>query len=205
MNASSVATDVLWGRRIDAVIDAAIAGARIVGAVVLVARDGTLVYSRAAGAADREAQQPMRTDAIFRYSSLTKPIVSATALALIERGALGLEDALSQWIPELTPRLADGRTPLITTRHLLSHTAGFNYGFFERGDEPYLRANVSDGMDQPGLALDENLRRLNSVPLLYEPGTSWGTRSRPMCSVESSSVSREHRWRRSWSERLLRR
>jgi CubicO group peptidase (beta-lactamase class C family) len=53
------------------------------------------VYQRAAGAADREAQRPMTVDTIFRYSSLTKAIVSATALKLIESGQLGLEDPVT--------------------------------------------------------------------------------------------------------------
>ena len=58
-------------------------------------------------------------------------------------------------------------------RHLLTHTAGLNYGFKESPDGPYHRVQVSDGLEQPGLAIDENLRRLASVPLLYPPGKIW--------------------------------
>jgi CubicO group peptidase (beta-lactamase class C family) len=68
--------------RLDAVIDKAIADNRIVGGVFLVAGDG-FAYSRAAGFADREAGIAMREDAIFRLSSVTKPMVAATALAMI--------------------------------------------------------------------------------------------------------------------------
>jgi CubicO group peptidase (beta-lactamase class C family) len=159
--------------RLDGVIDRAIAEAHVVGVVMLVARAGTVVYQRAAGAADREAQRAMTMDTIFRYSSLSKPIVSATALALIERGQLALEDPVTKWIPEFRPCLADGWEPVITLRHLLTHTAGLSYKFSEPPDGPYHRANVSDGMDQPGLEFDENLRRLASVPLLFPPGTAW--------------------------------
>lgn len=161
------------GSKIDLVIDRAIADQRIVGTVVLVVRDGKIVHRRAAGFADREAGAPMREDAIFRLSSLTKPMVSATALAMVERSRLSLDDAVTKWIPEFQPALADGRKPKITLRQLLSHTAGLNYGFFEPEDGPYHKANVSDGLDQPGLSMAENLRRIASVPLGYEPGTSW--------------------------------
>jgi CubicO group peptidase (beta-lactamase class C family) len=173
MNALEFSGDAQVASRVDPVIDQAIARALIVGMVMLIARRGTVVYRRAAGAADREAHRAMTLDTIFRYSSLTKPIVSATALQLIEGGQLGLEDPVTKWLPEFRPRLADGREPVITIRHLLTHTAGLSYGFSEPADGPYHRANVSDGMDQPGLGFDENLRRLASVPLLFPPGTAW--------------------------------
>lgn len=44
----------------------------------------------------------------------------------------------------------------------------------EPGDGPYHRANVSDGMDQPGLSIEENLQRIGSVPLSRPPGSGWG-------------------------------
>lgn len=159
--------------RLDAAIDHAIEQKRIVGTVVLVARDGQVVYRRAAGLADREANRPMREDEIFRLASMTKPIVSAAALALVDRGQLRLDDPVTRWLPTFRPRLPDGREPTITVRQLLTHTAGLTYGFLEPADGPYHRANVSDGLDQPGLSLDENLRRIASVPLSYEPGTAW--------------------------------
>jgi CubicO group peptidase (beta-lactamase class C family) len=173
METLKFSADAQIASHMDAILDGAIARARIVGTVMLVARRGTVVYQRAAGMADREARREMTLDTVFRYSSLTKPIVSATALQLVERGQLGLEDPVTRWIPEFRPRLADGREPVITIRHLFSHTAGLSYGFSEPEDGPYHRANVSDGMDQPGLGFDENLRRLASVPLLFPPGTAW--------------------------------
>ncbi|MDR8067008.1 serine hydrolase domain-containing protein, partial [Burkholderia cenocepacia] len=59
--------------RLDAVLDRALADARAVGEVVLVARDGELRYARAAGLADREAGTPMREDTLFRLASVSKP------------------------------------------------------------------------------------------------------------------------------------
>lgn len=97
--------------RLDAVIDTALSEERIVGAVVLVARNGEVVYRRAAGSADRETGSPMREDTVFRLSSVTKPVVSAAALALAERGAIALDAPVTRWLPEFRPKLPDGREP----------------------------------------------------------------------------------------------
>jgi CubicO group peptidase (beta-lactamase class C family) len=159
---------------VGAVVEEAVSSGRIVGAVVLVSRNGRLVYRGAAGFADREAKQSMRVDSIFRFASLTKPIVSVAAVALLERKLFALEDPVVKFIPSFRPKLPDGREPIITIRHLMTHTAGLTYRLFEPGDGPYTQANVSDGMDQPGLSIEENLQRIACAGLLYEPGTAWG-------------------------------
>jgi CubicO group peptidase (beta-lactamase class C family) len=159
---------------LDPVINQAVAEQRIIGGVLLVAHKGEVIYHRAAGFADREAAVPMREDAIFRLSSLTKPIVSATALALVERGLLSLDHTVSRWISEFRPALPDGTVPEIKIRELLSHTAGLGYSLTEPPDGPYHKANISSGLDQPGLAIAENLQRIASLPLSYKPNTSWG-------------------------------
>jgi CubicO group peptidase (beta-lactamase class C family) len=161
-------------KRVDDTIEAALMQERLVGVVVLVARDGEIVHRRAAGLADRQERRDMMLESIFRFSSLTKPMVSAAALALIERGALGLDDPVTRWLPEFRPHLQDGRQPLITIRHLLTHTAGLSYGFLQPPGGPYQLARVSDGLAEPGLSMPEELARLASVPLAYEPGTRWG-------------------------------
>src|SRR5262245_12756892 len=94
--------------RVDAAIDRAITEQRIVGAVVLVSHDGQLVYQRAAGFANRESRRPMLVTTVFRLSSVTKPIVSAAALALIDQGKLSLDDPVTKWLPDFRPKLANG-------------------------------------------------------------------------------------------------
>ena len=167
-------TATLIQHGLDAVLDKAIADRKIVGGVLSVSLRGQRVYERAVGYADRESQQNTKLDTLFRWASLTKPLMAALTLALTERGVIALEDPVTRFLPEFLPRTADGKTPQITVRHLLTHTAGLTYKLFEKGsDGPYHRANVSDGMDQPGLSIQENLRRIASVPLVYTPGTSW--------------------------------
>jgi CubicO group peptidase (beta-lactamase class C family) len=140
---------------------------------VLVSRAGEIEYERAAGFADREANIPVTQETIFRWASLTKPLVSACALALLDQKVISLDDPITKFLPDFAPRLPDGSTPTITIAHLLTHTAGMTYRLSEVEGGPYHRANVSDGLDQPGLLIDENLRRIASVHLAFEPGSAW--------------------------------
>ncbi|MBY5544372.1 beta-lactamase family protein [Rhizobium leguminosarum] len=159
-----------------AAVDAAIASAleekRLVGTVVLIARDGEIVHRRAAGLADRENGLAMREDTIFRLASITKPIVTIAAMRLVEQGRIGLDDPVTRWLPDFRPRLPDGGEATIRIHNLLTHTSGLSYSFFEE-DDAYARAGVSDGLAEPGLTLAENLRRIASTPLRFAPGSDW--------------------------------
>jgi CubicO group peptidase (beta-lactamase class C family) len=174
--------------RLDAVIEAAL-GSRIVGCVVLVNRGGKPVYARAAGLADREAGRSMAVDAIFRLASVTKPIVAAAALRMVDLGLLGLDDPVSKYLPYFRPRMADGSTPEILIRHLLSHTSGLGYegtGFYSRG------------LSGPLLDFGENIRRMGQEVLLFAPGQAGNTACRSMCWAEFWRRSMDRIWRGFW-------
>jgi CubicO group peptidase (beta-lactamase class C family) len=158
--------------RVDAALNLALREKRIVGAVFLAARDGKTVIRRAVGLADREAGRPMHEDALFRWASLTKPVLVLATLRLMDRGDLALDTEVSRWLPEFRPKLG-ASAPAITVRHLLTHTSGLGYAFFEPGDGPYHRAGISDGLDASRMSVEENLRRLASVPLNFAPGTAF--------------------------------
>lgn len=152
-------------QRVDAAIDAAL-GKRVVGCVVLVHEAGQPVYARAAGFADREAGIPVHESTIFRLASVTKPIVAAAALRLIDEGALSLDDPVTKYLPFFTPKAPDGSVPVITIRHLLSHTSGLAYD--------KVPADVTRGSDPfPLFPLEENLRRLAKGELAFAPGAGW--------------------------------
>jgi CubicO group peptidase (beta-lactamase class C family) len=154
-------------KRLDAAVKRAIAENRIVGAVLIVRRNGELIYETAQGLADREAGRPMTSDAIFRLSSLTKLIVAATILALADAGKLRLDDLVTRYLPDFRPRLADGSVPDITLHHLLTHTSGL-------GVAPIVSAQEeAAGVDRWRLETDEILRRLAAAPLLFAPGSGW--------------------------------
>jgi len=163
----------LDAKAIDKAIDLALEQKRLVGAVVLVALGGEQVYRRAAGMADREAGKPMRIDALFRLASVSKPILSTAALVLMAQGRLRLEDPVVRWLPSFRPRTPDGQQPIVTVRHLMTHTAGLSYRFFQPEHGSYAQAGVSDGMDDDPLSLAENVRRIASAPLQAAPGTEW--------------------------------
>ena len=70
------------------------------GAVVLIARKDKVAYFRAFGFRDREQKSAMTTDSIFRIASMTKPIVSAGAMMLVEEGKLDIAAPVSNYLPE---------------------------------------------------------------------------------------------------------
>jgi CubicO group peptidase (beta-lactamase class C family) len=80
------------------------------GAVALIAR-GNQVQTAAVGLADVEHNVPAARDSIFRLASITKPIVAAAVMQLIDEGRIGLDDPVGDWLPELAPRTDPSRTP----------------------------------------------------------------------------------------------
>lgn len=159
--------------RVDDALDRALAEHRLVGAVVLVAHDGELVYRRAAGQADRESDRLMREDTLFLLASVTKPIVAAAALKLAEQGRIDLDAPVTRWLPQFRPRLGDGSAPDIALRQLLAHRSGLSYRFAEPVGSDYDQHRVCDGFDQPGVDIEENLRRLGATALRFAPGAGF--------------------------------
>src|SRR6185503_3878885 len=151
----------------------AIADKRLIGAVSVIMKDGEVAHRRAYGLADREANRAMKPDALFRLASVTKPIVTAAALRMVELGQISLDAAVTDWLPDFRPKLPDGSAPRITLRQLLTHTAGLSYDFMQPLDGPYNRLRVSAGADQPGLTMEENLHRATEAGLTFPPGSAW--------------------------------
>jgi CubicO group peptidase (beta-lactamase class C family) len=170
---TTMAQDQALAARIDKAMDAALDEGRIVGGVVLVARDGETVYARAAGLADRETGRPVGRDTIFRYASLTKPMVSAATLALAEEGVIDLDAQVTRYLPDFRPKLADGTEPVITLRHLLTHTSGLTYDFMEPPESAYHAQGISNGFDRVGVAMADNLKSIAAWPLNFAPGSAW--------------------------------
>ncbi len=173
LSTRAASNDAELAARLDQTIGQAIDDRKIVGAVVKVIRAGDMIYHRASGHADLESGLAMRTNAVFRLASLSKTIVSAAALALVDRGRLAVTDPVIRWLPDFAPHTPDGKAPALTIQHLLTHTAGLSYGFYEPEDGPYHRAGVSDGLDISSLSLDDEMRRIGAAGLAEAPGTRW--------------------------------
>lgn len=155
---------------------AAIKGADIAGAVAHIAGPEGVLYSRAFGVTEVGGTTPVREDSIFQIASMTKAIVSAAALQMVDRGQLSLDAPVGDWLPPLAaPQVIDGfdadgqvrlraATRPITLRHLLTHTAGLGYDFVH---PEILKSRGPDGPPAPGtLATIE-------MPLLFDPGERW--------------------------------
>lgn len=162
------------------VLERAVEEGVVPGAVALVAR-GDEVWSQAYGAMSLGGP-PMRTDAIMRIQSMTKPLTTVAALLAVQEGRLSLADPVTRWLPELSDRtvLCDVSGPLeaveparrdITVRDLLVNGSGYGICF---GDTPMARAmteaGVAVGVDPPQLPAQEWLRRLAALPLVGHPG-----------------------------------
>ncbi len=134
---------------------------------------------------------PLRPDAIFRITSMTRPVTAVAALQLISTGRLGLDESVGPLLPELADRpvlrrldgpVADTvpASRPVTVRDLLTFRAGFGMILAAPEDYPILAAEQalelrSVGPPAPGPALepDEWLRRMGTLPLMDQPGTQW--------------------------------
>ncbi|MEP3687142.1 MAG: serine hydrolase domain-containing protein [Sulfitobacter dubius] len=144
---------------------------QIHGGELLVLKGGEAIYHQAFGR--RDEIRKMETGQVYRLASITKPLTSAAVLSAFAGGQLEPGMPVTDLLPEFRPVLPDGRVPVITLGHLLTHTAGLSYAFLEPRDSAHWQTRVSTGLDQPGLSLEENLARLAAAPLLFEPGTAW--------------------------------
>jgi len=158
------------------------------GAVTLVARHGRIAHLEAQGLMDIESRKPMQKDAIFRIMSMTKPIVGASIMMMIEEGKVRLTDPVSKFIPELKnltvavtmpaapgPQPAAGAAPRfytvpaereITIRDLLTHTSGLVSGGISNREAQKVALKGKE-------TLADYLPRLGVVPLDFQPGTRW--------------------------------
>jgi CubicO group peptidase (beta-lactamase class C family) len=107
---------------------------------------------------------------------MSKPITAVAAMMLYEEGAFQMRDPVSKFLPELADlkvMRGDEAVPLespITMQQLLSHTAGFTYGFSR--ENPVDRA-YQDGKILEASDLNDFVTKVAGIPLLYEPGSRW--------------------------------
>lgn len=160
------------------------------GAVVgLLREDKVSLFS--AGHTEEECVRPMPTDALFRISSMSKPLVALALLQLIEDGMVGLHDPVARWLPELAhPRVLKRiDAPLaetvaaevpITVEHLLSSRFGAGILALPPSSTPIQReidklGLLGFGPDNPAnpMSADEWINHIGALPLLAQPGTSW--------------------------------
>ncbi|MFF2437747.1 serine hydrolase domain-containing protein [Streptomyces sp. NPDC058107] len=167
------------------ILDAHVSKGPVPGAVGLVVR-GDRTEVRAAGSVDVEGTAPMARDSVFRIASMTKPIVAAAVMMLVEEGRIALDEPVGRWLPELaSPKVL--RTPSgplddvipatrpITVFDLLTFRAGYGFpsDFSLPGVAP-LFSELKQGPEPADVpAPDEWMAKLSRIPLLNQPGEAW--------------------------------
>jgi len=172
-------------QRIAGAVDESIKDQQIAGAVTMVVRHGKVAWLKPQGMLDREAGKAMPVDAMFRICSMTKPITSVAVMMLYEEGKFQLEDPISKYLPEFkNPKVlvkpANGGAPYsipatreITIRDLLRHTSGLTYNWNTDLGKMYDDANVATGLLEYDGTIADNVKRLATQPLLFNPGERW--------------------------------
>ena len=149
---------------------------KVPGIVTMIARKGKLIYFEAYGNRGVDSKVKIKKNDLFRIYSMTKPVTAIAAMQLYEKGKFQLNDPITKYLPELNNlkrynskgELIDVKTE-ITMQQLLTHTAGFTYGWGGGPvDKKYEEVKLweSDGSK-------EFIDKVSSLPLLFEPGTKW--------------------------------
>lgn len=157
------------------------------GLAALVSR-GEAAHVEVIGKMGVESSRPMQRDAIFRIASMSKPVVAAAAMILVEECVLRLDDPVDAYLPELANRRVlrtlaselDDTAPAerpITLRDLLTFRLGIGL-IFADPVPPIVQAINEQRLgftpnphDVP--SPDEWMRRLGELPLAYQPGERW--------------------------------
>ena len=168
--------------RINVAMREHVAAGHVAGASGLLVRNGKIVF--------HENWGEMKTDSIVRMYSMTKGVTGVAAMILYDEGKFSMTDPVSKYLPEFAhmrvgreSKDASGKTVYysapaehtMTVRDLFRHTTGLDYAGpkAENGDPAYKSIEMMGGAPLVGFNLAEAVKRLASVPLVDEPGTTF--------------------------------
>jgi CubicO group peptidase (beta-lactamase class C family) len=182
---------VVNAARVAKTLKSFLASGRVVGAEVLVWKDGREVHFDAEGLADREAGRKFARDTQVQAYSMTKPVTGVALKQLWEQGKFALDDPLSRYLPQFAGvQVYDGTNPdgslklrppsrPITVRDVMRHIAGLTYGdagdpknYGETGKAVTAVWNKLQPLS-PDHTLAQYAEIIPQVPLLWDPGTHW--------------------------------
>src|SRR5271167_2349012 len=151
---------------------------RVPGVVAMATDRQRNIYEGAAGKRRLDRDADMTTDTVFAIFSTTKAITGTAVLQLVESGKLELDAPAKNYAPDIgklqviegyddagTPKLRAPKRD-VTTRMLMTHTAGLGYDFF---NDKYLRLATEKG--QPSIITASKAALM--TPLLFDPGERW--------------------------------
>jgi CubicO group peptidase (beta-lactamase class C family) len=138
---------------------------KIPGAIfAAVDRSGKLLIHESAGLRQVGKDEPIDKNALFWMASCTKLITAIACMQLVEQGKLQLDEPISKVLPDIS-KLESNMKTKTTLRHLLTHTSGQSYPFFNNDTEKWFK---SKGMPTFGCSKASLYAPLNS-----EPGEKW--------------------------------
>lgn len=140
------------------------------------------IYSGKVGYNNIETKEPVLDNTIYRIWSMTKPVVAIAALQLLEKNKLNLDDLVTKYLPEFSNLkvLKDKKSEIdeteelqvdLTIKDLFLHTAGFSYNFL--ADPIGKRYDEIKLFHSDTTTLEEEIKKLAEVPLLYQPRKNW--------------------------------
>lgn len=164
-------------------LDPYVKDGQLSGYVTLLMKGGKEIGSNVSGFADIGKRTPMRKNTIFRAYSMTKPVTGVALMILHQRGKWNFSDPIAKYLPELADlrvyRGTDASGKFITSpaasqptmEQLVSHTAGFLYGFGNTAVDQEYQQHIP--LIPTTLSTSEYLHKLAAIPLAYDPGTQW--------------------------------
>lgn len=149
------------------------------GLQLAVAKGAHLKYFKAFGLANTHTQQPVTTNSVFRYYSVSKTITGTAILKLVQEGRLRLDDKPFIILKDVAPPKnadVDPRLLNMTVQHLLQHTGGWNESFTGFVNPIFMPSTLvvsnSLGTQVPASAYDQ-IRFIKGVPLNFDPGMAF--------------------------------
>ena len=124
--------------------------------------DGQLVYKGNGGYANLEEKIPASSASMFRIASMSKSFTALAILKLRDEGKLQLDDAVEKYIPALKGQGLTKDAPLMTIRHLMTHSAGFPE------DNPWGDRQLEDTEEELNILIKNQLSLSNTAGLEYE-------------------------------------
>jgi CubicO group peptidase (beta-lactamase class C family) len=150
---------------LEAYVNQLVAISRPPGLSLVVVKNGEMVYNKSFGLADSPNRVPATQETIYHWGSMTKPTTATAIMQLNERGALSIDDPVTDYLPDFHVQYPSNTSEQITIRHLLNHSSGIG----DPGDMlEYVHIEGEPFPNQVELA--QRLLASNNK-LKFEPGT----------------------------------
>lgn len=149
------ATAMAQTDKVDDLVKTEMRRQRLSGLSLAVVKEGKIIKAEGYGLANVEHNIPAKPETVYQIGSVSKQIIAAGIMLLMQEGKVSLDDQISKFL-EGTPDIWKE----ITVRHLLTHTSGIVRE--APGFDPYKIQNDADV-----------IKTAYALPLRFAPGEKW--------------------------------